>query len=286
MATFELEGSFERKAFSTRSTLRPSHLLVTGAREVRSLSLSLRLLRTMNGLATPKLDMTSAAFMTPPSSLTKDNQPPEQPRGLPLLRFPLPSTPLLSFSLLTPKREPETRVDFVSSLYPNFIHITYQILSHLSPPDLLSCLRVSKKWREAVLSRPPYIKSIAAYKAAVKSNQENLVVKPSSLSTDCFDEEAVKKPEPLTQRRLNQPSLLPPLSSSSATYRVCPRCSSPATKPPSSKVARCSACDFSFCCECLKQAHEHTPCHSNSPKKRAMSLLVGGRTNKKRLKRL
>ncbi|XP_011410497.2 PREDICTED: F-box only protein 5-like [Amphimedon queenslandica] len=228
--------------------------------------------------------MTSSAFLTPPSSLSKDEQPlldRINSRGLP--RSHLPSPPLLRFSLLTPgKEEGERKVDFISSLYPPFAHIAYQVFSHLSPSDLISCASVSKKWREVILSKPSFIHSIKSYQRQMKSNQENLI-RPFRELSNCFEDSIAR--EPLTQRRINQVSSLY-ISSSSISYRNCPQCSSPRAKRlPPSKMAHCDCCNFSFCCDCLKKAHGTVSCQSTSPTRKS-SLVAGGKPSRKRLKRL
>ena len=228
--------------------------------------------------------MTSTAFLTPPSSLSKDDQPLlDRLDSQGLSRLPSPSFPLLSFSLLTPVREDSqhNKVDFMSSLYPPFAHIAYQIFSHLSPSDLLSCLSVSKGWREIILSKPSFIHSIKSHQRQIKSNQENLI-KPLRELNSCFEDSIAR--EPLTQRRTNQVSSLH--FSSSMSYRNCPRCSSPRAKRlPSSKTAHCDCCNFSFCCDCLKKAHGTITCQSTSPTRKS-SLVAGGKPSRKRLKRL
>lgn len=238
----------------------------------------------MNQLvATPKFDMTSSAFLTPPSSLSKDEQPLlDRINSRGLTRSHAHSPPLLYFSLLTPGKEKgERKVDFIYSLYPPFAHIAYQIFSHLSPSDLLSSASVSKKWREAILSNPSFIHSIKSYQRQKKSNQENLI-NPSRELSNCFEDSIAR--EPLTQRRTNQVSSL--YISSSTSYRNCPQCSSPRAKRlPPSKTAYCDCCNFSFCCDCLKKAHGTVSCQSTSPTRKS-SLVAGGKPSKKRLKRL
>lgn len=122
-------------------------------------------LTDMNNFCTPQLGMTSSVFLTPPSSEEKDCDHDQ------LLLSPV--SPLPVFSLLTPRKEVEDTIDFISTLYPSFCHLSNEIISYLSPPDLCNSITVCKKWREVVLTNYHCVQLIEEYRKERKINQEN-----------------------------------------------------------------------------------------------------------------
>lgn len=238
----------------------------------------------MSEFLTPKVAMISAAFMTPPDSHEKDNQ--EQvTRSV---------TSPIEFSLITPMKRSlrfhDASDDFFSSLYLRYNHVSHQILSLLSPCDLLNCLGVCRTWREAVLSKESYKTKIRDYKKECKRNEENqpplhhsylqtrkpLARLPTNIS-------AVTTYDPLSKSP-PKPSSLSNLSS----LRPCPRCSSPRAKKINSRRAVCDECQYDFCCCCFEKTHEKDCGGLTSPKRHLSrpESIVGGKESKKRRKRL
>ena len=240
----------------------------------------------MSEFSTPKTMYPSSAFMTPPDSNVKDT------RTHALANI----SPIPVFSLISPLNErlssPQDAVDFISSFYLRFNHISHHIISYLSPPDFISCLSVCRRWREAILSSKVYINKIKDYKKQLKENKEN---HPSMANL----QQSIRKP--LT----NLPTNVTPFNTHTGdivnkhlsklitpeqgtSLRPCPQCSSPAKRINQDR-ALCNVCQFDFCCRCFKKSHQPSICSgSTSPKRRSeiTHSIAGSKNSKKRLKRL
>ena len=240
----------------------------------------------MDNFSTPKINMESTVFFTPPSSLEKDSQT-DDANSPPLIPVPV-------FSLLTPTRDflkSQEQLDFISFLFPSYSHLSDEILSHLNPFDLCQCLSVCKMWRQAILSNKKLFKRIIECRKQHKMDNENFhrhirsswsSVPPStprpalgSIDSNFSIIESTDTLQSKAKRMLK-----------SGTLRPCPKCSSPAKKLNKSR-AQCNVCQFDFCPKCFRSSHgSECPGRSSPKKKREEETIIGSKKNKKRIKRL
>ena len=101
----------------------------------------------MDPFTTPKQMMESSVFLTPPSSLEKEDSDAGYSSWLSVAP---------SFSPLSPAKERDDRmepvfVDIVSIAVDKFPHVAANIFSYLHPADLCSCLKVCRTWRKLVI---------------------------------------------------------------------------------------------------------------------------------------
>jgi hypothetical protein len=232
----------------------------------------------MNNLSTPKMDMISSAFLTPPDSREKEIHH-QEPK-------PLSITPLrISF---TPAAPSNNFIDFISLFYHRFPHIAHTILSQLNPRDLIHCLGVCKKWREILIANKSFMKIIKDYRKQCKEDEENKLQSTYTKLTNA------KPLHNLTNviSRSSKPSIDTSLSSninplpaeSSVLLQKCPGCGGMAERK-GSKRASCTSCRYDFCCDCLEKFHSNG-CKDLSPKKSNGDNIIGCKKSKKRLRRL
>ena len=146
----------------------------------------------------------SSVFLTPPDSLEKeDNE----------LSVPLSPLPLLA--LFTPPhdvhyQEDTSRDDFIALWRLRFPHIVQKILDHLTGPDLIECLSVSRAWRSAIKERPGLMQIVFEYRKRQKENAENL-------NKAVIERETRVRPSlaDLSNRRLPNLPLTPPVEGAS-----------------------------------------------------------------------
>lgn len=248
----------------------------------------------MDSIFTPRIyPLSSSVFMTPPDSDEKRqysvvHSTIQTPRPLPHVSafFLTPNTP--------PRRTTKGKaleMDILSKLVESgFLHLVDDILSLLSPSDLISCMRVSHDWKEMVMSRQTIMTKITTYRMLCKSKAENL---HKSMNKP-FNHQAQPSRQPLSSISANiqskppnlPASVVPPIAKTNH-HRPCPQCQSPA-KELNLRRAECTntKCKLDFCLNCFENWHEGE-CPSRSPKRPARSTAIAGTlTCKKRLRRL
>ena len=234
----------------------------------------------MAGYLTPKSMAASSVFLTPPNSLEKE----DDELSVPLSPLPFPS-------LFTPphdahSQEDTSRDDFIALWRLRFPLIVQKILDHLTGPDLVECLSVSRTWRSTIKARPGLMQIVSEYQKGRKENAENLN------KTAVSERETRSRVRPsLTDlsNRLPNPPLTPLVQGTSTItgdrLRPCPNCQSPAKRMDQNR-ALCDHCEYNFCMICLRENHKGE-CRGSSPKRSFSSIAVAGtKKSRKRLKRL
>eukprot|EP00731_Ephydatia_muelleri_P015639 Em0009g63a len=202
---------------------------------------------------------------------------------------PLPSLAILLSPIETPKRDGAKEApDVLSGLIEAGVpRSADSILAHLSPSDIIACMRVSHKWNTMVTSRQNLMEKAISYRKLCKSNAENehktadmpsrhqiqLPRQPLSIISSNIQLDTRKRPPshglPLTKHHHHHP---------------CPHCWSPAQALNHRRV-ECPRCQLDFCANCFHQWHEGE-CHIRSPKRPQSNAMVGTQQCKKRLRRL